>query len=1012
MRHIIPQMRHLFAIFLFYDIRIWNFQIILYFCIKANCLSNSVIMKYIFLIKIFLVVGILHSQNSHIDSLKIELKNIDNDTTSINLLNNLAYEYKNSNIDSSKFYADRALTNSKKLKYLPGEARSNFILASANFYSANYDSAMIYANEAKRIYQRLNKQKDIIRTDIIIGSTYERLNDVNNALKSFKNSLKYAKIVNDTKMQINLLSNIGAVYNNRNEYEKALKYYLDALDLTNKTGKNPYLEVLNYNIGFVYENLNDLDKALNYYNNASGLNTGNIYLSSIILSRTGSIYENKGQYQKAIDIELKALKSAKELGANENIAEIYIILGKCYTKLNQNNTANKYFQSALNLVKNTGDNKYLASVYYNYSSFFNKNKNHERAIYYLKKAVEINDKNNYMHSLAVNYLKLAESYKKLNNYKLSNDYYSKYIHLNDSLLAQDNIKKIYELESKFRLREKEDSLALQKAQLEIKNTKLSRQKILNITISFIAVLLLTTLILAYLNIKRRKKINEKLKSLDKAKSRFFANISHELRTPLTLIMAPLENLIAHNTDKSKNDDLEIMKTNSEKILTLIDEIMDISKLESGKLTLCNTTVNLYELTKRIFFSFQSLANFRQLETYFKYEIDKNLTLELDVDKFEKILNNLLSNAFKYSTSGGKVSMIIRKIDEKISIEISDKGIGIKKDDIPKIFNRFYQSHNKPVLGGTGIGLSIAKEYAKAINGDITVDSIINRGSTFTFTFIPVISNKKIKYKENLKENTSLSKKDKQSNKSYTTGPNILIVEDDIEMNKYLQSIIAGKYNFQAVPNGKKAIEVLKKENIDLIVSDLMMPNIDGFELKKIIQSNSSWKRIPFIMLTARSMDEDKLKGFMLGVDDYITKPFNVKELLARIKNLLINKKNRDKWEEENPDINKITVEDKFIKKAEKIILKNIDNSDFSVNDLANNLNYSRRQLERVLKKHTGYTPNEFIREIRLQKAYKLIKARKYSTVLEVSYEVGMENLSYFSQKFTERFGTNPGKMLK
>lgn len=242
-------------------------------------------------------------------------------------------------------------------------------------------------------------------------------------------------------------------------------------------------------------------------------------------------------------------------------------------------------------------------------------------------------------------------------------------------------------------------------------------------------------------------------------------------------------------------------------------------------------------------------------------------------------------------------------------------------------------------------------------------------------------------------------------------PNLLIVEDDLEMSRYLSDILSEGYSCSVAPDGMEALKKMKKSKFDIIMSDVMMPNMNGFEFREKVRSNENWVKIPFIMLTARSLDKDKIRGLQLGIDDYITKPFNPDELIARLNNLTSNKFARDNYLKENKvfeeEENNFTVEEEMLHKAEKFVIKNIDETEFTIDKLASFLNCSNRQLERLLKKYSGFTPNGFIREIRLQKAFQILEQRKFSTIKEVCYEVGLNNPAYFSVKFKERFGKNP-----
>jgi len=403
--------------------------------------------------------------------------------------------------------------------------------------------------------------------------------------------------------------------------------------------------------------------------------------------------------------------------------------------------------------------------------------------------------------------------------------------------------------------------------------------------------------------KQRKVANKKLKQLDTAKSRFFANISHELRTPLTLILAPLENAIEKVKSKSVKEDLQLARSNSKKLFTLVNEIMDLSKLESGKMQLKETAVDLEILLRRIFFSYQSLAQVRGFDLSFNYHLPKDLGVQLDIEKFEKVLNNLLSNAFKHSKSGGVITMDVSNEKGNLKIGIQDTGKGISKENLEKIFDRYYQieGEGEPLQGGTGIGLAYAKEITQLFGGDLRVESELDKGSNFILT-VPL---KKTVLKKIISTDSEEIFKPVQSKietpvYSFQNGkPHLLIVEDNPEMSKFLVQTLSNLFQCTTAMDGIEALNKLENQKFDLITSDVMMPNMDGFTFLEKVHEKEDFLTTPVIMLTARTLEEDKLRGFQLGVDDYLTKPFSTKELIARINNLLRNKAEREQWHLEN-----------------------------------------------------------------------------------------------------------------
>lgn len=351
----------------------------------------------------------------------------------------------------------------------------------------------------------------------------------------------------------------------------------------------------------------------------------------------------------------------------------------------------------------------------------------------------------------------------------------------------------------------------------------------------------------------------------------------------------------------------------------------------------------------------------------------------------------------------------------------DTGQGISPSDLSRIFDRFYQAKQGSLQGGTGVGLALARELAELMGGTLTASSIVGKGSTFTLNMPMQVlspSQQEEVLKQEVKDIVEPSKKIYDAVFAPITiageKPRLLVVEDNPDMGKYLVQILEGQYQCVLATDGEEAIKQLKNGRFDCITSDVMMPNMDGFELRAAINQNKDWKQIPFLLLTARYLEADKIKGFQLGIDDYVTKPFSTLELQARIQNLVANKLEREafaKNEWKDREEIRSSVGEQLVRQAEQVVLLNLGDPHFEVADLAKAVNYSSKQLGRLLKKYTGLSSVNFILEVRLQKARELLEKRLCAAVTEAQIEVGINSNSYFTRKFTERFGKNPSEFL-
>ncbi|MGH1334602.1 MAG: ATP-binding protein [Aureispira sp.] len=533
--------------------------------------------------------------------------------------------------------------------------------------------------------------------------------------------------------------------------------------------------------------------------------------------------------------------------------------------------------------------------------------------------------------------------------------------------------------------------------------------------------------------ERTRKIEEQataLRELDEMKSRFFANISHELRTPLTLILGPVEAALNNNQKQdveSVQPLLHLVRRHGLKLKQLIEQILSLSKLEANQLALEERPQVLASILKRLWSNFEEQADLQTVEWFLDQEVPANLQVWMDVDKLEKIINNLLSNALKHTPKGERVGMSTRWdiATRCLYLNVNDTGKGIAAEDLPHIFKRFYQSKQGKAKGGTGIGLALVYELVQLMGGDIQVASILGTGSTFMLTIpFKVINDKDIAFEESL-EDFNLPAP------SATITSTLLIVEDLLDMRLFLSELLSPYYTIKTAENGQQAFELLEEPNhgIDLVVSDVMMPVLDGFELLAKIKNKPQKEQVPVIMLTARTAERDKLKALRIGVDDYLQKPFSNRELLARIKNLLEHYQQRQDWIKEQEEVQKailtkkvqqekeadVLVEvasDPWTENLEEVVKREVGNTQFNMARLAYDLNLSERQLRRKIKAKTGLTPNQYFRCIKLDMARNFLETRRYQTVAEVAHQVGFSNVHYFSKLYLAQYGKKPIAYLR
>ncbi|MBI3218258.1 MAG: response regulator [Bacteroidetes bacterium] len=756
-------------------------------------------------------------------------------------------------------------------------------------------------------------------------------------------------------------------------------------------------------------------------------------------------YDIQGEYIKAIEsgtAGVEFLKKYLQVDFERELhAELLNGIGLAYYHQSKYNEALTYFFSALKALDQSSEYPRVANIYSNIGFVYHDLSQSNKALEY--------------------YFKSFELQKNRKNVATT---------LIDSLFKAGKTKQALEIEKK------EQTIKLLEDEKRI-------QLIWVYTFAgFVFVIEIIYLLQRYRTQKAKelltiqKEYNAKLKETDLFKSRFFSNISHEFRTPLTLILAHVEEIINSNgISKNRKNDLQIVKRNANRLLELVNQLMDLAKLEAKSMELHFTFGNMEACLKIIAASFEPLAyqkkiTFKQVFQFHHTEI------KFDADKIEKIINNLLMNSFKFTPAGGVVTLTaIEKRDENlIFISVEDTGIGISDEDKPHVFSPFHQVDEGNNSGtGTGLGLSLVKELVNLHNGKIDLTSTVNNGTKIT-VLLPILSSESNTPAKVIRSATTkdcdpdaaikLAAKDMEIGipgealtlqkqkiispatiQSLQQGPNsndkntsdealvhiepthqskedslaakqtILVVEDNVDLQNYLASILSKQYSVTIAKDGEAGLESACEQIPDLIISDVMMPRMNGIDLLEKVKHNEKTSHIPIILLTAKADLESRLRGLKIGADGYLAKPFVVEELLFRIANLLsLREKLAAKYMASlsRKNSTKVTTEpsldEKFLQKAKMVVERNISDSLFSVENLAAEMNLSRAQLFRKLKAISGLPPNEFINDIRLLRAAEMIKGQ-VDTLTQISYSVGFNEQSYFAKKFKKKFGMTPSE---
>lgn len=532
--------------------------------------------------------------------------------------------------------------------------------------------------------------------------------------------------------------------------------------------------------------------------------------------------------------------------------------------------------------------------------------------------------------------------------------------------------------------------------------------------------------------RQRKKLvdmSEKVQEAMSDKIAFFTNITHEFRTPITLITGPIDKALKLSTNPKVIEQLQFVSRNSKHLLSLVNQLMDFRKVESDNITISPITGDFLKYIDEVLLPFESFAGERNIEIRKMYRLQSPNFL-FDEEAIRKVITNLLSNAIKFTPSNGIIRLYVCSFpatedeNERLYICVQDSGIGIKEEDLNKIFDRFYQSKNNinySVYGqsGTGIGLYLSKKIVSLLDGKIEAKNNPTNGMSFRI-LLPLERENNIEFHESLSDTEQVENSENESLELEISGDRtvVLVVEDNMDMRKYISSILQDKYKILEAENGVEALEILKSKKVDFVVSDLMMPLMDGMELSKKVKSDFSISHIPFLMLTAKTSVEAQIDSYKIGVDEFLQKPFDEELLLARINNIITNRKLYQRkfnlyMNTEELNVAEESQDEKFLKKALEVVKKNYKDTRYETSDFIDAMGMSKSLVNKKMQILTGQSTGQFIRNYRLNLAHELIlKKSKIMNISEIAYEVGFNDPKYFTRCFSKHFGIAPSALIK
>ncbi|MGB0521748.1 MAG: tetratricopeptide repeat protein, partial [Flammeovirgaceae bacterium] len=933
----------------------------------------------------------------------------------VNTLNRIAQRSTSVSREQSIAYAKQARILSDSLDYPRGVITADYLLSVVD---GNHEKILYYSRLLLTILKSEGvAARDMVETYLDVGTAYLDVGKVDSGLINFEKGIELAKENGLIKFVGSGHIKMGATYYRQGNYEKAISSFYEALAIAEEHKDQALTVIVKRRLGDIYRKLGEHQKARESYFDGLKLidEKQNAVLKAILYGSIASVYSLEGNYEASLVYHGKSLEVFERLGNKRNIAAALHNIGYLYKEQNQLDKALDYYLRSLKLIEEI-QNKYGMGVSYEaIAGIYLLQNQPSQAITYLEKSLAIAQAIGDTAQLQSVYAALADAHQLNKDFEKALDFYKQAVVMKDSLEGKESRKQIADLESTYELNKKEQEIQLLNQDQQLKQQQRNILIVLLLLIFVIAGLVYSR---QRLKMRKSQELLEKEREVDQLKTRFFTNISHEFRTPLTLIMGVNQQMQEQFTNPKIKDLLQLSSRNVKRLQQLINQLLDISKLESGKMALNLEELDVVEYIKILTGAMDSLAQQKGVSLHFESSIDR-LPMRADRDKMEKMVTNLIANAIKFTEAGGQVCVLLSKSNGMFTIEVKDTGIGISPEHQQHIFNRFYQTDDSNTKNqeGTGIGLTLVKELVTLHQGDILLNSIVGEGSSFTLS-IP-LKPYELSHEPTSLANVAITEQELVLDAIIESGAvldenhegaKILIVEDNPDLHEFIKQYLVDYQVFSAF-NGMegldKAIEVIP----DLIISDVMMPEKDGYQLCAEIKKDMRTSHIPVILLTAKAGQESKYQGLETGADDYLIKPFDTKELSLKVRNIIESRKQmRLRFSESTQfkpaEIGHNSADQRFMEQVLAVLETHYKDEQFNVDQFAAEVGVSRSLLNSKLQALISQSTNKFIQSFRLQKAEELLKTTDLQ-VAEIAFQIGFNSSSYFVKCFRTKYGKTP-----
>lgn len=879
-----------------------------------------------------------------------------------------------------------------------------------------------------RLQMRLEREGDMLGSIValrVLGDAQRNESAFDDALTTHSEGLKQAETIQDTLEWVRALNNVGTDYRRMGILDIAQEYHYQAWRLCKVTTDTSFVALKNQakslnGLGNIYLTLGNYGRADSALRKALVVEQelGSMVGAAINYANLGSIFEHRGEIDSAWVYYRYSMEANQKAGSTLGIALCHSSFGSLYEQAQQYDEAIKEYEAGYQLMQDSKDEWHKLNLLVALASVHSAMRDDAQMLQYLSlarsKAEQIQDKEH----LADIYTLYYKYYKRHGDWQAALTYYEQATEMKQSSLDMDKFNRMQN--TSLTIERNIQNRKMNKAKITLEHERAER-RIENVTFAVIALLLLGFFSF-FLYIQRIQRRNHKeLKKMSSMRETFFTNITHEFRTPLTLILGLSQELQQEESEQIR-ERAESIERQGQGLLTLINQLLDISKIKSsvGDPRTCRGNVTAH--IAMIVDSYRDYASSRDIELI--YQPQDQVEMSFVPDYVNKVFNNLLSNAFKFTPPQGKISITLWRADDSVYIDLSDTGHGMDRKTVEHAFDPFYQAESDSKHIGTGIGLALVKQIVQASKGQISIESKLGEGTTFHI-IVPII-NDQAAPQQTLSAATNMpllphQETDLQDSEcEQDESCRLHVIEDNHDIAHYIGSQFEDHYSVSYATDGeegfRKAVELVP----DLIITDLMMPGVNGLELCRQIRSNEIVNHIPIIVVTAKVSEEERIRGIEAGADAYLTKPFNTTELRMLVERLLDSRKTlRQKvaqivikgQEPDESETNKLEEADiTFLTKVAALVDQQISqNKNTNVEEIASSLYMSSRQLYRKLKALTGYAPSAYILRLKIRKACELMDADAEMSLTDVAYQSGFDTYSNFSRSFKNICEVSPSK---